>query len=122
MSFIFLIDVMEKPVNINVMNAFMLFSTEVGVYVPSFVLTRSCVCVFFSVASGCAEKKTGSVEGEREEDEEEEREEVFTVELQRGPHGLGLALVDGTVRRRLLLLVLYVILHPAASAPFTDFQ
>ncbi|XP_040917950.1 RA_Radil_like and Myo5p-like_CBD_Rasip1 domain-containing protein [Toxotes jaculatrix] len=42
-------------------------------------------------ASGCAERKTESVaEGEGE------REEVFTVELHRGPHGLGLALVDGT--------------------------
>ncbi|XP_041813697.1 RA_Radil_like and Myo5p-like_CBD_Rasip1 domain-containing protein [Chelmon rostratus] len=41
-------------------------------------------------ASGCAEWKTENVE------EEEDREEVFTVELHRGPHGLGLALVDGT--------------------------
>uniref|UniRef100_A0A3P8TUR0 Ras association and DIL domains 2a n=1 Tax=Amphiprion percula TaxID=161767 RepID=A0A3P8TUR0_AMPPE len=41
-------------------------------------------------ASGNAERKTGSVETE------EDREEVFTVELHRGPHGLGLALVDGT--------------------------
>ncbi|XP_039972151.1 RA_Radil_like and Myo5p-like_CBD_Rasip1 domain-containing protein [Xiphias gladius] len=45
-------------------------------------------------ASGCAERKTENVE--EEEEEEEEREEVFTVELHRGPHGLGLALVDGT--------------------------
>uniref|UniRef100_A0A3Q0SC75 Ras association and DIL domains 2a n=1 Tax=Amphilophus citrinellus TaxID=61819 RepID=A0A3Q0SC75_AMPCI len=29
-------------------------------------------------------------------DEEEDREEVFVVELHKGPHGLGLALVDGT--------------------------
>ena len=36
---------------------------------------------------------------EEEDDEEEEREEVLMVELHRGPHGLGLALVDGTVRR-----------------------
>ncbi|GLD48920.1 ras-associating and dilute domain-containing protein-like protein [Lates japonicus] len=43
-------------------------------------------------ASGCAERKTENVE----EEEKEEREEVFTVELHRGPHGLGLALVDGT--------------------------
>ncbi|KAM6957423.1 ras-associating and dilute domain-containing protein-like [Aplochiton taeniatus] len=41
---------------------------------------------------GCPEN--GKVEGE-EESEEEDREEVFTVELQKGPHGLGLALVDG---------------------------
>uniref|UniRef100_A0A3B4ZDC8 Ras-associating and dilute domain-containing protein-like n=1 Tax=Stegastes partitus TaxID=144197 RepID=A0A3B4ZDC8_9TELE len=36
-----------------------------------------------------AERKTVNVETE------EDREEVFTVELHRGPHGLGLALVDG---------------------------
>ncbi|XP_028455577.1 ras-associating and dilute domain-containing protein-like isoform X1 [Perca flavescens] len=42
-------------------------------------------------ASGCAERKTENVE-----EKEEDREEVFTVELHRGPHGLGLALVDGT--------------------------
>ncbi|XP_041633774.1 RA_Radil_like and Myo5p-like_CBD_Rasip1 domain-containing protein isoform X2 [Cheilinus undulatus] len=41
-------------------------------------------------ASGRVEKKT-----ENDGEEEEESEEVFTVELQRGPHGLGLALVDG---------------------------
>ncbi|KAG7505385.1 ras-associating and dilute domain-containing protein-like isoform X2 [Solea senegalensis] len=41
--------------------------------------------------SGRSERKTINVE-----DEEEDREEVFMVELQRGPHGLGLALVDGT--------------------------
>ncbi|XP_031174724.1 RA_Radil_like and Myo5p-like_CBD_Rasip1 domain-containing protein isoform X2 [Sander lucioperca] len=44
-------------------------------------------------ASGCAERKKENVE---EKEEEEDREEVFTVELHRGPHGLGLALVDGT--------------------------
>ncbi|XP_023249603.1 ras-interacting protein 1-like isoform X1 [Seriola lalandi dorsalis] len=43
-------------------------------------------------ASGCAERKTENVE----EEEEGGKEEVFTVELHRGPHGLGLALVDGT--------------------------
>ncbi|KAJ8363763.1 hypothetical protein SKAU_G00125940 [Synaphobranchus kaupii] len=32
---------------------------------------------------------------ERNRGEEEEEEEVFAVELQRGPHGLGMALVDG---------------------------
>ncbi|XP_031717949.1 ras-associating and dilute domain-containing protein-like [Anarrhichthys ocellatus] len=41
-------------------------------------------------ASGCADRKTVSVE-----EEEEDREEVFPVELHRGPRGLGLALVDG---------------------------
>lgn len=35
---------------------------------------------------------------EKEAEEEEDEREVFTVELQRGPRGLGLALVDGTVR------------------------
>lgn len=52
------------------------------------------VCVFLSVcsASGSAEVKAENMS------EEEDREEVFTVELHRGPHGLGLALVDGTVR------------------------
>uniref|UniRef100_UPI003AAF763C ras-associating and dilute domain-containing protein-like isoform X2 n=1 Tax=Centroberyx gerrardi TaxID=166262 RepID=UPI003AAF763C len=44
-----------------------------------------------SAAGGCAERRKGNVE----EAGEEEREEVFTVELHRGPHGLGLALVDG---------------------------
>ncbi|KAM6914732.1 ras-associating and dilute domain-containing protein-like [Lycodopsis pacificus] len=43
-------------------------------------------------ASGCADRKT---ESEEEEEEEEDGEEVFPVELHRGPHGLGLALVDG---------------------------
>ncbi|XP_045077043.1 ras-associating and dilute domain-containing protein-like [Coregonus clupeaformis] len=38
----------------------------------------------------CSERRNGNVE----EDNVEE-EEVFTVELHRGPHGLGLALVDG---------------------------
>ncbi|XP_060946379.1 ras-associating and dilute domain-containing protein-like [Limanda limanda] len=46
-------------------------------------------------ASGCVEKKEENME-EEEEEEEEEREEVLMVELHRGPHGLGLALVDGT--------------------------
>lgn len=41
-------------------------------------------------ASGSGQRLTQSVE--------EDREEVFTVELKKGPHGLGLALVDGTVR------------------------
>ncbi|XP_016121194.1 ras-associating and dilute domain-containing protein-like [Sinocyclocheilus grahami] len=48
-------------------------------------------CVF-SVENGI----TGNHRTEEEEEEEEEdRGEVFTVELMRGPHGLGLALVDG---------------------------
>lgn len=48
------------------------------------------LCVFF-LANGCAQRKAENVE--------EDREEVFTVELKKGPHGLGLALVDGTVRQ-----------------------
>lgn len=32
---------------------------------------------------------------QRDEEDEDERDEVFTVELMKGPHGLGLALVDG---------------------------
>lgn len=53
------------------------------------------VCWCFSVG-GFAEwnKEAAEVEGEEEEDDQE----VFTVELHRGPHGLGLALVDGMVR------------------------
>lgn len=35
---------------------------------------------------------------EEDQEVEEEDQEVFTVELHRGPHGLGLALVDGMVR------------------------
>lgn len=43
----------------------------------------------------------GSAGGDSvEQHKEKHREEVFTVELRRGPHGLGLALVDGTVRRK----------------------
>lgn len=51
-----------------------------------FVLTLS---LFLGAAGG------DSVE---QQQKEEDREEVFTVELRRGPHGLGLALVDGKVR------------------------
>ncbi|KAM3863694.1 ras-associating and dilute domain-containing protein-like [Diretmus argenteus] len=42
-------------------------------------------------AGGCGERKKGNVE----EADGGDGEEVFTVELHRGPHGLGLALVDG---------------------------
>ncbi|XP_022529299.2 ras-associating and dilute domain-containing protein-like [Astyanax mexicanus] len=34
-------------------------------------------------------------ERKEEDDDEDERDEVFTIELSKGPHGLGLALVDG---------------------------
>ncbi|XP_051245330.1 ras-associating and dilute domain-containing protein-like [Dicentrarchus labrax] len=54
-------------------------------------------------AVGYAEWKTENVE----EEEEEDREEVFTVELRRGPHGLGLALVDG-MRTQLRMSGIYV--------------
>ncbi|KAJ8413728.1 hypothetical protein AAFF_G00082350 [Aldrovandia affinis] len=40
-----------------------------------------------SLTPACVDGRSGR--------EEEEEEEVFAVELQRGPHGLGLALVDG---------------------------
>uniref|UniRef100_A0A3Q2PLL3 Ras association and DIL domains 2a n=1 Tax=Fundulus heteroclitus TaxID=8078 RepID=A0A3Q2PLL3_FUNHE len=43
-----------------------------------------------TTGGGSAEAEAGNVEAE------EDREEVFTVEICRGPHGLGLALVDGT--------------------------
>lgn len=45
----------------------------------------------FSVENGI----TGN---QRTDEDEDDRDEVFTVELMRGPHGLGLALVDGMVR------------------------
>lgn len=50
-----------------------------------------CSSLCFFLASQCPERKTKNVD--------EDREEVFTVELQKGPHGLGLALVDGMVRK-----------------------
>uniref|UniRef100_I3JTI1 Ras association and DIL domains 2a n=1 Tax=Oreochromis niloticus TaxID=8128 RepID=I3JTI1_ORENI len=43
---------------------------------------------------GTRQLKKGKSEAAAEE--EEDREEVFAVELHKGPHGLGLALVDGT--------------------------
>ncbi|KAM9393429.1 ras-associating and dilute domain-containing protein-like [Pholidichthys leucotaenia] len=46
-------------------------------------------------ASGSAERKTENVRAAATEEEEEDGEEVFMVEIHRGPHGLGLALVDG---------------------------
>lgn len=49
--------------------------------------------VVFSVKNGL----TGNTDQRKEEDEDD-RDEVFTVELMKGPHGLGLALVDGMVR------------------------
>lgn len=55
---------------------------------------HSCVSLFVCSASGYAKWKTENVE-----EEDDDKEEVFTVELHRGPHGLGLALVDGTVRQ-----------------------
>lgn len=56
--------------------------------------TKNLICCFpcfLGPASGDSAKQ------QKEVAQEEDREEVFTVELCRGPHGLGLALVDGTV-------------------------
>lgn len=47
---------------------------------------------------------TGNTDQRKEEDEDD-RDEVFTVELMKGPHGLGLALVDGLVR---IIFVLFL--------------
>lgn len=52
------------------------------------------MCVSVSAVRGFAEEE----EVKDHEEEEQEEQEVFTVELRRGPHGLGLALVDGMVR------------------------
>uniref|UniRef100_G3PNH4 Uncharacterized protein n=1 Tax=Gasterosteus aculeatus aculeatus TaxID=481459 RepID=G3PNH4_GASAC len=54
-------------------------------------------------AGGRADRKTQSAE----EEEGGAREEVFAVELHRGPHGLGLALVDGS-KTQLRLSGVYV--------------
>uniref|UniRef100_A0A8C6UY08 Si:ch73-281f12.4 n=1 Tax=Neogobius melanostomus TaxID=47308 RepID=A0A8C6UY08_9GOBI len=43
------------------------------------------------------QRRVNGCSGKRVEEEEVDTEEVFTVELQKGPHGLGLALVDGTM-------------------------
>lgn len=61
---------------------------------PAIMCSDVSLCFSVLSASGSVGLKTENVE----EEEEEDREEVFTVELHRGPHGLGLALVDGTVR------------------------
>lgn len=42
--------------------------------------------------------ENGITGNHRTEEDEDDRDEVCTVELMRGPHGLGLALVDGMVR------------------------
>lgn len=41
-------------------------------------------------------------------EDEDEQDEVFTVEVTRGPHGLGLALVDGLVRKIYLFFLLWI--------------
>uniref|UniRef100_A0A671WSS2 Ras association and DIL domains 2a n=1 Tax=Sparus aurata TaxID=8175 RepID=A0A671WSS2_SPAAU len=77
------------------------------VYHKSLALDPSCLLTPPNTPQGMelAELEADLREGARhvelktenvEEEEEEDREEVFTVELHRGPHGLGLALVDGT--------------------------
>lgn len=53
------------------------------------------MCVSVSAVRGFTEEEEVK---DDEEEEEQEEQEVFTVELRRGPHGLGLALVDGMVR------------------------
>lgn len=53
----------------------------------------------FSVFAGRGFAEWKKEEVEVKDEEEEEDQEVFTVELRRGAHGLGLALVDGMVRR-----------------------
>ncbi|XP_072225204.1 ras-associating and dilute domain-containing protein-like isoform X2 [Leuresthes tenuis] len=45
---------------------------------------------------GARQLRRGSGGAERKTETQEDREEVFIVEIHRGPHGLGLALVDGT--------------------------
>uniref|UniRef100_A0A4W6E0D7 Ras association and DIL domains 2a n=1 Tax=Lates calcarifer TaxID=8187 RepID=A0A4W6E0D7_LATCA len=74
-------------------------------YHKSLALDPSCLLTPPNTPQGMelAELEADLQEGARqqkkenvEEEEKEEREEVFTVELHRGPHGLGLALVDGT--------------------------
>lgn len=64
---------------------------------------------------GFAEWKRERVEVK--DDDEEDDQEVFTVELHRGPQGLGLALVDGMVSPLQLLLMLmdeelHLLAHP----------
>lgn len=51
------------------------------------------IYLFFSVENGLS----GNTD-QKEDEDEDDRDEVFTVELKKGPHGLGLALVDGLVR------------------------
>lgn len=68
---------------------------ENSVGINSWTLLWSDVFVCVCLASGSVGRKTGNEEAAAEE--EEDREEVFAVELHKGPHGLGLALVDGTV-------------------------
>ncbi|XP_028842932.1 ras-associating and dilute domain-containing protein-like isoform X2 [Denticeps clupeoides] len=48
-----------------------------------------------SMQEGAAQHRKGCADLRKVSSEEEEHEDVFTVELHRGPHGLGLALVDG---------------------------
>lgn len=62
------------------------------------------MCFSVFTVRGFAEWKKERVEVR--DDEEEDEQEVFTVELHRGPHGLGLALVDGMVRPSQLLQML----------------
>uniref|UniRef100_A0A7N8XXW1 RA_Radil_like and Myo5p-like_CBD_Rasip1 domain-containing protein n=1 Tax=Mastacembelus armatus TaxID=205130 RepID=A0A7N8XXW1_9TELE len=73
-------------------------------YHKSLALDPSCLLTPPNTPQGMelAELEAGLQEGahhgfaEWKRENAEDSEEVFTVELQRGPHGLGLALVDGT--------------------------
>ncbi|XP_029363886.1 ras-associating and dilute domain-containing protein-like isoform X2 [Echeneis naucrates] len=72
-------------------------------YHKSLALDPSCLLTPPNTPQGMelAELEADLQEGARQQqkavgEEGEEKEEVFTVELHRGPHGLGLALVDGT--------------------------
>ncbi|KAI1896603.1 hypothetical protein AGOR_G00096470 [Albula goreensis] len=63
------------------------------------------ICQHFSGHQGKGE--SSSQDSDERSGGEEEEEEVFAVELQRGPHGLGLALVDG-MRTPLKMTGIYI--------------
>lgn len=62
--------------------------------------------MFLRAVSNGAEERTGNAEEKKEEDGN--AEEVFTVELHRGPRGLGLVVVDGMVRGHVLRPVCHI--------------
>uniref|UniRef100_A0A3Q3VQJ3 Uncharacterized protein n=1 Tax=Mola mola TaxID=94237 RepID=A0A3Q3VQJ3_MOLML len=84
------------------------------VYHKSLALDPSCLLTPPNTPQGMelaeleADLQEGACQQKKETvEEEEEREEVFTVELHRGPHGLGLALVDG-MKTQLRMSGIYV--------------